>query len=163
MYLVTGAFYTWGVKGGYTSASHKLELSTELTADKKILQAIVIKELDARGISHPTGKSKIKKGGTSFYFEWTGSNRDVTLSPTADSTIATLKIKNTSFYRSFVQLHKAKGGKPFKVFAIAWGIGLGVLLLSGSIMALQTPMLRKTSIISAICGFIAFIIFFIVS
>jgi hypothetical protein len=163
MYLVTGAFYTGGIKGGYTSASHQLELSSELTADKKILEAMIIKELDARGISHPTGKSKIKKGGTSFYFEWTGSNRDVTLSPTADPTIATLKIKDTSFYRSFVQLHKAKGSKPFKVFAIAWGIGLGVLLLSGSIMALQSPMLRKTSIISAICGFIAFIIFFIIS
>jgi len=163
MYLVTGAFYTWGIKGDYTSTSHELQLSSMITPDNAALRAIVIKELDARGIAHPTGKSKIKKGGTSFYFEWTGSNLDVTLSPTIDPLIATIKIKDTSFYRSFVQLHKAKGGTPFKVFAAAWAIGLAVLLLSGSIMALQSPMLRKASIISAACGFIAFIIFMLIS
>ncbi|VAV85394.1 hypothetical protein MNBD_DELTA01-1316 [hydrothermal vent metagenome] len=163
MYLVTGGFYTGGIKGGYTSASHQLELSSELRPELDALNKIVVKELNARGIPLPTGKSKIKKGGTSFYLEWTGSNRDVTLSPTTDPMVATLKIKDTSFYRGFVQLHKAKGGKAFKVFAIAWAIGLGVLLLSGSIMALQSPMLRKTSIISAICGFIAFIIFILLS
>ena len=163
MYLVTGAFYTWGVKGGYTSASHNLELSTQLKPDLAVLKTMVINELDARGIEHPTGKSKIKKGGTSFYLEWTGSNRDIQLSPTANPMIATLKIKDTSFYRSFVQLHKAKGATPFKVFAAAWAIGLAILLLSGSIMALQTPMLRKASIISAVCGAVAFIIVHLIS
>jgi len=163
MYLITGAFYTGGIKGGYIDASHRLVLSSELVPETETLKSITVKELDARGIEHPTGKSKIKKSGTSFHLEWTGSNRDVTLSPTADPMVAALKIKDTSFYRSFVQLHKAKGGKAFKVFAVAWAIGLGVLLISGSIMALQTPMLRKASIISAICGFITFIIFITLS
>jgi hypothetical protein len=42
---------------------------------------------------------------------------DVIIEPTSQPLIAKLKVKNTSWHRQFVQLHKAKGGIPFKVYA----------------------------------------------
>jgi hypothetical protein len=45
------------------------------------------------------------------------------------------KIKNTSWHRQFVQLHKAKGGALFKVYATAFATALLLLLISGFTMA----------------------------
>ena len=112
-------------------------------------------ELQKRGIEEPSGKAGIKKAGTSFYLEWTGSNRDVQLQPTEDPTKAKLKIKETGFHRYFVQLHKAKGGLVFKIYAAIWGLALVVLILTGMWMAWKRGH-RNTAIISLILGLVVF-------
>ena len=63
--------------------------------------------------------------------EWTGSSKDVILEPTDKKLIAKLTVKHTTWYRHLVQLHKAKGGNPFKVYAAILAISLALLLASG--------------------------------
>jgi hypothetical protein len=74
-----------------------------------------------------------------------------------------LKIKNTGWHRHFVQLHKAKGGIAFKVYATILAVGLLFLLISGFIMAWQLPRLRKITLTSTILGLIFFVAMFISS
>jgi len=157
MYPVTGALYTWGVKGDYETNKFQIVLKQPLTKDKELLQALVIQELTKKDIALPSGKAKIKTAGNSYLFEWTGSNRDVILEPGADQLIAQLKVKETSSYRQLVQLHKAKGGTGFKVYAAVFATALLTLLITGFIMAIQMPKFRKPVLISASAGVLAFI------
>lgn len=163
MFAITGGLYTWGIKGEYHSETIKLALEQPLEPNLVTMSALVEYELEQRGVSVPTGNPKIKKAGTSFQFEWTGSNRDVTLAPTGNPKMAKLKIKDTSWYRQFVQLHKAKGGSAFKVFAAVFAIGLLVLLITGCWMAWQIPKYRKMMFGAGGAGVVTFVVMVLVS
>ncbi|HMO69098.1 MAG TPA: hypothetical protein PKE25_10710, partial [Novosphingobium sp.] len=59
MFLVTGALYTWGVTGKTVDASREVALAAPLDPEnedafRKLAQA----ELQAAGLSEPTGKSR---------------------------------------------------------------------------------------------------------
>lgn len=157
MFLLTGGLYTWGIKGDYHDSSIDLALEQPLVADKAVLHDLVSKELDQRGIGFPSGNAGVKLGGTSFRFEWTGANRDVVLEPTADPLLAKMQVKETSWYRQFVQLHKAKGGTAFKVYAAVLAVSLFALLFSGFILAWQLVKYRKLTAISTGAGIAVFI------
>jgi len=163
MFAITGSFYTWGIKGSYSEDTYKIVLSKPLSADIAVLTQLAESELKSLKISAPEGKPKLKKFGRDYYLEWTGSSKDLILKPTKNDLVARLIIKNTSWYRHLVQLHKAKGGTAFKVYAVIFAIALGLLLLSGIIMALQVPKLKTATIVSSLIGFISFIAFILYS
>jgi len=157
MFFVTGALYTWGIKGNYDTTAHEINLNTPIRGELSELVAIATKELKKQNIEAPTGQAKIKKIGGAFKLEWTGSKVDIIIEPTSKPLIAKLQIKKTSWHRRFVQLHKAKGGSPFKVYAVVFAIALLLLLISGFTMAWQTPKLRKLTLASASLGIAVFI------
>ncbi len=156
MFLVTGALYTWGIKGEYETTIHQLYLKEPIQAELTELVTLTENELKRLDIEPPSGQAKIKKIGSSFKLEWTGANTDIILEPTVQPLVAILQIKNTSFHRLFVQLHKAKGGVPFKVYTAAFSTALLLLLISGFIMAWQLPKLRKLTLVSASLGIAVF-------
>jgi hypothetical protein len=158
MFLVTGGFYTWGIKGSYDSHAHTIALEKPLTADLPNLVALVQQELQKLSVPAPSGGAGIKKGGTSFKLEWTGSERDVVLEPTADPLTAKLTIKDTTWYRHLVQLHKAKGGQLFKIYAAVLAVSLFVILFSGFIMAWQVPKYRRLALVFSAAGVCMFLL-----
>lgn len=156
MYAVTGGLYTWGVKGEHKATEVTLDLGEPLPVELSALVALAEAELKARGLDVPTGGAGLRKGGTSQYFEWTGSSRDVQIHPTADPTRATLKILEASPHRYFVQLHKAKGGVAFRFLAAVWALGLVGLFVSGGAIAVMARPYRKLAAASALLGLLAF-------
>lgn len=158
LYAITGGLYGLGIKGDYTTTEHAIPLTQPLTADLAPLVTLVSGELESRDLAAPSGGAGVKKGGTSFYLEWTGTGRDVQLHPTADPLVATLKIKDVTPHRYFVQLHKAKGGEAFKWFAAVWMVGLVLLFITGGIMAFAAKPYRKLATISGLAGFGAFFV-----
>jgi hypothetical protein len=158
MYAITGGLYGLDIKGGYRTAEHSLALTEPLPSDLAGLAAITQAELKSRNIDLPTGTAGVRKVGTSFAFEWSGTRRDVELAPTANPLVATLKIKDTTPHRFFVQLHKAKGATAFKWFAAVWMVGLVLLFITGGILAIAAKPFRKLAIPSAILGAIAFVV-----
>ncbi len=157
LYPLTGALYTWGVKGGYETTKYSINLQQALPKDKEKLQALVSKELTNKELEFPSGKAKIKTAGNSFMLEWTGSNLDVIIQPSAEPLIAQLIIKRTTLYRHLVQLHKAKGGLAFKVYAAIFACALSLLLITGFIMALKMPKFRLPVLLSLSSGLVVFI------
>jgi len=157
MFAMTGALYTWGVKGSYSNDVYKINLNQPLSADILVLAKLAESELKTLGISEPEGKPKLKKSGSHYYLEWTGSSKDLILEPADNALVARLTIKHTSWYRNLVQLHKAKGGTPFKIYAVIFAVALGLLLISGFVMALQTPKLKTATLASSLIGLISFI------
>ena len=157
MFFVTGALYAWGIKGDYYTTTHQINLNTPLQAELAELVEIATKELKKHNIEAPTGQAKIKKIGSAFKLEWTGSKADIILESTSKPLIAVLQIKKTSWHRQFVQLHKAKGGSPFKVYSVVLAVALLLLLVSGFIMAWQMPKLRKLTLACTLLGIVGFI------
>jgi len=137
MFCITGALYSWGIKGGYHVQKYQIELAQPMQRNKAWLTNIVIQELNQREFTMPTGKASIKGPGKFYYFVWTGSQLDVELEQTNNPFVARLKIKQTNLHRFFVQLHKAKGGIAFKVYAVILTIGLIFLFITGFLMAWQ--------------------------
>lgn len=157
MFIVTGALYTWGQKGSYANEVHEITLSSPLEAELPGLKALAVSELSKLSASEPEGAAKLKAYGNHFLLEWTGSSKDVILEPTADPLIAKLTVKNTTWYRSLVQLHKAKGGVVFKVYAAIFALALLAILTSGFMMAWQSPQLRRLSLITVVIGLLSFV------
>lgn len=152
MFLITGALYTWNVKGSYMKEAYEIELDNALQPNLAELTALAEEELSKFNLAPPSGTAKIKKMGNHFTLEWTGSKKDITLEPTEHKQIAKLTVKHTSWYRNLVQLHKAKGGSVFKVYAAVVSIALALLLISGFIIAWQTPKLKKLTLMSFLVG-----------
>ena len=163
MFAITGALYSWGIKGSYTNEVHKIDLTEPLSNDITVLTKLAEAELSTLNMTAPEGKPKLKTFGSHYRLEWTGSSKDLLLEPADNGLMAKLTIKHTSWYRNLVQLHKAKGGTAFKVYAVIFAVALGMLLLSGFIMAWQTPKLKSATFASTLIGFISFAAFISIS
>ncbi|MCF7969538.1 MAG: PepSY domain-containing protein [Methylococcaceae bacterium] len=157
MFFITGGLYTWGVTGGYVSDTYTLPLKQTMPQNKEWLTEKVVNELTQRSIALPSGEAKVKTAGNSFYFEWTGSAVDVLLEPSVKPLEAKLTIKQTTLHRFFVQLHKAKGGEAFKVYAALLVVCLVFLFVSGVTMAWQMVKYRPLLLSSACSGLLLFI------
>ncbi len=158
MYAITGGLYGLGIKGEYDTTQTKIQLQTPLDGELSTLVALAEAELDRMGIAPPSGGASVKAGGTSYYLEWTGKQRDVELHPTDNPLLATFKLKETGPHRYFVQLHKAKGGTIFKWFAAVWMVGLIALFLTGGVMAFAAKPYRKLATLAAIAGIGVFVV-----
>lgn len=158
MFMITGALYTWGIKGSYSEEVYAIALNQAIQPELHDLTALATDELAKLELDVPSGKAKIKRSGTHFTLEWSGSSKDIVLEPTENSLVATLTVKHTSWYRNLVQLHKAKGGVVFKVYAAVFAIALALLLFSGFMMAWQSPKLKKLTFISFVIGVGSFMV-----
>ncbi|NYT46743.1 MAG: hypothetical protein H0A75_02920 [Candidatus Methanofishera endochildressiae] len=110
----------------------------------------------------PSGKAKIKQAGNSFYFEWTGAKLDVRLEPGKDP-LWLFSDKKTSWHRFLVQLHKAKAGQAFKVYAALLAVGLIILFLTGFIMAWKISKYRRLLLSSMGLGLLLFMTMLVIS
>lgn len=158
-FAVTGGLYTFGVKGDYKTENLNLPLaiSSSPTLDEVIAQTETI--LREKGMSkNPSGSPALKKIGTSWQLEWTGADYDFTLEPTAEVGVYKAAIKETTWHRFFVQLHKAKGGWPFKVLAGGLAMALLVLFASGVMLSFSNPKLKQSMYLSSALGLLAFAI-----
>lgn len=158
MFMLTGALYTWGIKGSYVNDVYEISLTNPISTNVIELKEIAESELNKLNVAYPEGKPRLKVFGNHFLLEWTGSSKDVILEPTDNDLIAKLTVKNTTWYRNLVQLHKAKGGTVFKVYAAIFSVSIAILLISGFIMAWQTPKLKRTAVITSLIGLGSFII-----
>lgn len=163
LYAITGGLYGLRYTGAHRSTDTKLALAAPLPSDLAGLVAIADAELRAQGIAQPTGEARIRKSGTSYHLEWSGSTRDIELHPTAEASTAVFRVKEASAYRRFVQLHKAKGGDLFRYFAAAWMIGLLALVVSGAVMAFTRKPSRDLAIASTAAGVVVFTVLAVVS
>ena len=157
LFCATGLLYTWGIKGTFETTVQKIQLEHPLKAELPALLNIVEQTLKEQNLPQPTGAARIKTLGDSFQLEWQGARQAIILEPTGNPNVAKLKIKQANWHRHFVQLHKAKGGIAFKIYASALTLGLLLIFISGYIMAWQIPKLRKTTALSTILGIAIFI------
>ena len=157
MFLITGALYTWGNKGEWREDTVMVTLEQPLAqADEAALRGIAIEALAQSGLPAPSGSASASGEGDDISLTWTGARSEASVTATDDPMVAEVAIKEATFHRWLVQLHKAKGSTVFKVYATLLAVVLFMLVLSGVIMGLQVKALRKLTIGSSIVGLAAF-------
>ncbi len=158
-FAITGGLYTFGIRGSYETKS--LEIPLTLQTDPNLPELISVAKQVLLEHFHgevPSGEPAVKKTGTSWNFEWTGARADFVLEPTTNSGVYKVSLKKTGFHRFFVQLHKAKGGWPFKVLAGGLAVAFVLLFASGVAIALTRPRETKRLIYSLSAGTAVFLI-----
>lgn len=163
LFLITGACYTMGITGSYITTEKSMPLTTPLQPDLDVCRGMVMSYLKETGMAPPTGSDRLRRIGASFTYEWTGSNRDVLLSTTGNPEQVRLEIKDTTFFRRMVQLHKAKGGRAFKVYAVTFAAALVLVLATGFVVAWLRQSLRKYALISTAAGIVLFSVLLMLS
>jgi hypothetical protein len=154
LFLVTGAFYTWGITGSYDRVVYQVPLDRPLDKDETALMELARAELARRDLDEPTGNPRIRTAADGYKLEWAGSRRDVWLEPTSDPLLASFTVLDTTWYRNLVQLHKAKGGVVFKTYAAALSVALVMMLSTGVLLAWNVPKFRPLVSISALAGIV---------
>ncbi|HMN68871.1 MAG TPA: hypothetical protein PKC28_10070 [Bdellovibrionales bacterium] len=152
MFAVTGGLYTYGVRGGYDT--EKLSLSLDLPAEPTLseLEETARRVLAENNAPLPSGGPGMRKVGTSWSFDWSGVNYEFSLEPAAVAGRYNASIKKTDAHRFFVQLHKAKGGWPFKLVAAGLAMALLVLFMGGTLLAFSSPFLKRAFLYSFLAG-----------
>lgn len=163
MFLVTGSLYIWKVSGSTESSDYDITLSSPLEENEASLTAIVEKELQRLNIAAPTGAIKVKATPKVIQYDWSGSKRDIHFEAPLGSLDAKMTIKEGSWYRNFVQLHKAKGRLLFKIYASFLAVSLFLLLASGFVMAWMIPKYRKMTAVAASSGLLLFVVLVFIS
>lgn len=158
MFLVTGALYTWGNKGDWYETSRTVTLDQPFGSQSQgDLTSIAVQVLLEQDLPIPSGQESLSGEGSEQSLSWTGARSEVTVMGTDDPMVAQVKVKEASFHRWLVQLHKAKGSTAFKVYATILASVLFLLVLSGIIMGLQVKALRGITIGSSVAGAVAFV------
>lgn len=152
MFAITGGLYTWGVKGSYETQTYKLPIAEPLKGDLASMIEFAQQEMDKQQQAYPSGAAKLKSTSYTHVLEWTGSDLDISLSTDKNSHQADLAIKQTNPHRYLVQLHKAKGGTLFKVYAAIIAFGIMLILFSGVFMGLGMPKYRTTTLVALGAG-----------
>lgn len=157
MFLVTGALYTWGNKGAWYEETATLSLEQPLTAQSETeIRSVAVTALEQRGLPLPSGALTIETGPDAS-LTWIGARSEISLAAGENPMTAAANVKEASFHRWLVQLHKAKGSTAFKVYATILATVLFLLVASGIIMGLQVKALRRITIGSSVLGAFAFI------
>ncbi len=158
MFFVTGALYIWDIKGSEEKSSYTVNIESSFSGEISDYILITKNKLKELNLSNPTGDPKIKIKDGKTIFEWSGSAIETNVETDIKQLTAKVEIKKASWYRHLVQLHKAKGGFLFKIYATILSIALLTLLLTGFIMAWKMPKLRKLTVLSTVSGFLTFLI-----
>ncbi len=62
LFVITGALYTWGIKGGYETQTILLPLRESMQNNKTWLSALAVQELNRRSLKVSSGGRKNKAG-----------------------------------------------------------------------------------------------------
>ena len=157
MFLITGALYTWGNKGEWYEDTAVVDLGAPLSSlDEGEMTELATGVLEERGLPLPSGALSVETGAEPS-LSWNGARSEIAFAPADSAAETEVTIREASFHRWLVQLHKAKGSTAFKVYASALAAVLALLVFSGVVMGLQVKALRTLTIKSSLAGLAAFI------
>jgi len=149
--------YFFDIKGEVSKdIEYFIELPEGFPATEEAAKKIVIKHLkDNNHLSLPED----------YYWEgvhdWYGHEQEVILAKTDKPNIVEIHIKEHDLMLQLLIIHKGFAGTFFKVFSIFFGLSLAFSILSGVVITLQLPQLKKNSLLAMAAGTLLLLVGFI--
>lgn len=149
---VSGGLYLIGVKGSVQQeAVGTFPGGAELLAEPDVDQVLAV--LATAGIDDFSFEY-VKKGGNTVFTRPT-SRLHYVLAVDGDAITVT---RNTpDLQKRMIELHKGHGPTLFKTFQKVFAAGMIFMILSGLWLGLQSPRLRRTTLITAGSGLVVFL------
>lgn len=163
LFIITGSFYTWGEKGDYEITKYSFQGDLQLEWSEEGIVQMARTFLQEKQLDEPSGELSVRFNQDSGRLSWSGSAADVSLTVNKNDRNAELEYRKATLFKRFVQLHKAKGGNAFKVYATVMAIGLLLLSISGYVLALQLKAYRRMTLITSVVGILFFIVLVLIS
>lgn len=158
LFLITGVLYTLGLEGGAKTTKLPVPLSSTTGTSLTEAKSVVAKALQGAHLILPTGSAALRDGKKGWQFSWSSPIADANLQPTEDPTVGEVTYRQSSPLRYAMALHKAKGGPIFRALSVAWGTGLLLLIISGTMLAVQVKALKTMTLIAIAAGVICFFV-----
>jgi hypothetical protein len=158
VYITTGMLYFFDIKGEVKSeVEYLFPLQQAWPEDKDVAKKIVIDYLQG---------DKFVELPEDYYLwegkhDWYGREREVLFKPTDDEGVVEIHIKEHDFLMQLLIVHKGFAGIFFKVFSIMFGLSLAFSVISGVVITLQLPQLKKASLLSITAGGLVLLVGFI--
>ena len=121
-------------------------------------EQLVSAALTENHLATPTGEASLKTEKNGWAFSWNGTATSVKWAVKDGEPTGELSATQNGLLRRAEQLHNSKGAFVFKLFSTAWAIGLLLLFVSGTLMAVQVKALRKMTWIALSLGTLSFLI-----
>lgn len=158
LYITSGMLYFFDIKGEAKS-EQEFFITTELAwpESEQDAEKFVRQQL--------TGERFVELPEDYYLWEgkhdWYGHEREVLLKPTDKINVFEIHITEHDWIMQMLIVHKGFAGIYFKVFSVLFGIGLAFTILSGVIVTLQLPQLKKPALLAIGAGAILLAVGFI--
>lgn len=149
VYILTGMLYFFDIKG---------EVSSEVEYFFPIEQAWPEDEASAKKLvtNYLVGDKYVELPEDYYLWEgkhdWYGHEREVLLKPTDKEGIVEIHIMEHDLLMQLLIVHKGFAGSYFKVFSVFFGLSLLFSLISGVVITLQLPQLKRASLMGIAAG-----------
>jgi hypothetical protein len=159
LYLVTGVLYLFDIKGGVKKTYEYPVMLTEAWPEaENNAKMIVTRILNNKKHTSLPEDYYLEPGGV---HDWYGYTQEVILKPTEQPFQATLIVKEHDLLHQLLLIHKGHAGKLFWLLGISLGISLAFSLISGVVISLQLPQLKKQSLLSIGLGIAVLVVLFL--
>jgi len=148
VYIVTGMLYFFDIKGEVSKdIEYFIELPEGFPTTEQAAKKIVVKHLKENNhLSLPED----------YYWEgvhdWYGHEQEVILAKTDKPNIVEIHIKEHDLMLQLLIIHKGFAGLFFKILSVMFGLSLAFSTISGVVITLQLPQLKKASMLSILMG-----------
>lgn len=159
LYIATGVLYLFDIKGDVKQThEYSITLTEPWPEDQYIAKKLVENVLIGKNHAPLPQDYYLERGGI---HDWYGYKQEVILKPTEDKLNAILVVKDHDALLQLLLIHKGHAGKLFWFLGIGLGISLAFSLISGVVVSLQLPQLKKQSLLSIVLGAVVLVIVFI--
>lgn len=162
LYTLTGALYLLDIEGGF-EASHRYQIEWPNPEtgwfDREAAKAIILNS----DVIEPHLPLPANYWQESDLHGWWGFHQYYALAPSETPGQLTLQIEEYDLWHQLVFIHKGLAGKIFWVLGLLLGCSMLISLVSGAVVALAMPKLRRNAIRVCMLGLASVIIAYFVS
>ncbi|MCL6415083.1 hypothetical protein MIB92_05430 [Aestuariirhabdus sp. Z084] len=149
LYIATGVLYLFHIEGGLNAESeHVIVLADGWPETEQEAEAIVRDRLPTVSEVSLHEEYYVEEG----LHEWYGYKGEIILVPSAQADRAILIIKEHDLWKQLLWIHKGLGGIFFWVFSILFGGNLLFSIISGVVISLRVPKLKRNSLRAMLSG-----------
>jgi len=159
VYALTGLLYLFDVKGG-ASQTFEYEFTTPLVFPLSEIQA---QKLVTNFLSQDSTTRVHLPLPNNYYHSpevqsWWDFNQEIILVNAHDGELPHLVIEKNNLWRQLIFIHKGLAGELFHVMGVLLGLSILFSLLSGTLVALVMPKLKRNATLFISLGFVVVIL-----
>ncbi|MEZ5571840.1 MAG: PepSY domain-containing protein [Halioglobus sp.] len=152
LYFISGALYTFDIKGSIKKQVISVNLSSPFTPDLAQLSVLASATLQQHDLVPPRGDPKITEKKGVYEYRWGDLKHLVVMKSTDNPLQAELTYRQRSPLAQIMRVHRAEAGSWIEIVSFSMAIALITILASGVFLAVGLPKLRRTALIASGIG-----------
>lgn len=160
LYVLSGVLYLFEVEGkSFDKVSQEVHLPQGWPSDEQQALTLVFEHVKQHQRLPLPPEYFVDKENE--WLSWYGYKQEVTLYKTSDPKVGRLEMAKHDFVQQMMLVHKGHAGLVLLVLGIGLGLSLLTTMLSGVILAISMPKMKRTSLACVGIGSLLLIVLFV--